>query len=803
MNRPPFFQSRKNRLALAICAGLASVMTLPALAQVGEDDSSEDIEEILIIGKRATRVDPQSYGGGLDLVTGETIAEQNIIDFEELITQLPSVNLQSFGPGDSSYIIRGIFSGAEESTVGVYFDESPISGRFQQNGGGRQAGFVLTDLQTVEVYKGPQGTLFGANSLSGTVRFVTNKPKLDVVEGSVNAAMTTMKESDDLGFRMDGMFNLPLIEDKLGLRAVVWGQEAQGFLDQPVLGLTDVNDSSIKGGRLHLLAEPTDRLSILATINYQEREMGNNSRQTPSGRFGPSQPQTDTPGQFATYQFIGSDILGGPVAGDDWISTEAVRTPLDEEFTLASITANYELDSGIITAAFSRFERDFEYIYDSTPTNTSPGLSGFFLGALGYSIPPTSVVNQPQQRDIDSGELRFASTLDGPFNFLVGGFIANEDSRFDLNVINTNASGFAVEEFVPAAPTPVTGAGAPGSTNSVFGRFLVNERDRWAVFGEVYYQINEKTELTVGARYFDFDVTDTQNNTGPDFLSGGPNSLFQNEESEVTYRFNLTYQPTEDLTTYAEIASGFRPGATNISAGVAAIGGGTVPGFFESDTLWNYEVGGKYNSPDGRWSGSAAFFYMDWDDVQIVQGNNFTYTTNGPAADVLGLEVSGTYRTEGPFEFGAAFTYLDTGFAEDQTIVPGVTDRFLVFEDDELAKTPSFSANLNATSRFQLDVAGGLDGFARLDYTYRGSSDTVSQNRDVDNILNPFFEDIPSFNILNLNVSVGRDNWSAGIFVKNITNETAVVDALASEQDPYFFVTLAPRTVGVTFSSRF
>ncbi|MEM6575109.1 MAG: TonB-dependent receptor plug domain-containing protein, partial [Pseudomonadota bacterium] len=234
MNRPPYFKSRKNRLAIAICAGLASVMTLPTFAQEGEDDSSEDIEEILIIGKRATRVDPQSYGGGLDLVTGETIAEQNIIDFEELVTQLPSVNLQSFGPGDSSYIIRGIFSGAEESTVGVYFDESPISGRFQQNGGGRQAGFVLTDLQTVEVYKGPQGTLFGANSLSGTVRFVTNKPKLDVVEGSVNAAMTTMKESDDLGFRMDGMFNLPIIEDKLGLRAVVWGQESQGFLDQPV-----------------------------------------------------------------------------------------------------------------------------------------------------------------------------------------------------------------------------------------------------------------------------------------------------------------------------------------------------------------------------------------------------------------------------------------------------------------------------------------------------------------------------------------------------------------------------------------
>ncbi|EED36333.1 hypothetical protein NOR51B_2283 [Luminiphilus syltensis NOR5-1B] len=798
----PFFKTSKSRLALAIgCTGLSTLIASNALAQEEAPQSPEQLEEVLIIGKRAVRLDPQNYGGGLNLVTGESIAEQNILDFEELVTQLPSVNLQSFGPGDSSYIIRGIFSGAEESTVGVYFDESPISGRFQQNGGGRQAGFVLTDLQTVEVYKGPQGTLFGANSLSGTVRFVTNKPKLDTVEGRVSATLTSMDETDDLGVRMDGMFNLPLVQDKLGLRAVLWGQEGQGFLDQPALNLEDVNDSSIKGGRLHLLAEPNDSFSLLASVNYQERESGNNSRQTPSGRFGPSQPQTDTPGQFANYQFIGGGI-GGPEAGGDWINTDATRTPLDEEFLLASLTANYRTDAGVFTASYSRFDREFEYVYDSTATNTSPGLSGFFLGALGFDLPPTSVVNQPQEREIDSGELRFASTFDGPFNFLVGGFMAKEDSRFELNVINSNAAGFPVEEFVPAAPTQVTGAAGPGEVNSVFGRFLQNERDRWAAFGEVYYQINDKMELTVGARYFDFEVTDTQNNNGPDFLSGGPDQVVENDESDTTYRFNVTYNPNDQLTTYVEIASGFRPGATNISAGVAAIGGGDVPGFFESDTLWNYELGAKFQSDDGKFQGSAAVFWMDWEDVQIVQGNNFTYTTNGPSAEVLGLELDGTYEM-GMFEFGAAFTYVDTGFSEDQEIIEGVTDRFLVFEDDELAKTPSFSGNVSVTSRFNLDVDGGLDGFARLDYTYRGSSDTVSQNRDVNGVVNPFFEDIPSYDVINLNVSVGRDEWSAGVFVKNLTNEVAVMDAFASEQDPYFYVTLPPRTIGVTVSSGF
>ncbi len=794
--------SCKRQLALSLsCTGLSAVLAGAAIAQESQP-AEEQLEEVMVIGKRGLGVDPQDYGGALDLVSGESLAEQNIIDFENLITQLPSVNLQSFGPGDSSYIVRGIYSGAEESTVGVYFDESPISGRFQQNGGGRQAGFVLSDLQSVEVYKGPQGTLFGANSLSGTVRFVTKKPQLDRVAGNVTATLTTMDKSDSLGYRTDGMFNLPLIEDQLGLRAVLWGQEAQGFIDQPILEREDVNDSSIKGGRLHLLYQPTDRFSLLGTLNYQERDVGNNSLQTPEGRFGPSQPQTSTPGQFANFRFIGSDELQGPIAGGDYVSTQAVRTPTEEEFLLGSLTANFTVDAGTFTATYSRFDREFEYVYDSTPTNTSPGLSGYFLGALGFSVPPASVVKQPQTREIDSGELRFASSFDGPFNFLVGGFLASEESRFDLNVINANAAGVAVEEFVPAAPTQITGAGAPGGVNSVFGRFLENERDRWAAFGEAYYRFSDRLELTVGARYFDFDVTDTQNNTGPDFLSGGPDSVFENEESDITYRFNLTYEPSDELTTYAEIASGFRPGATNISAGVAAIGGGSVPGFFESDTLWNYEIGAKYSSADGRFAGSAAIFYMDWSDVQIVQGNNFTFTTNGPSAEVIGLEADGTMQV-GALELGASFTWVDTSFTEDQTIIPGVTDNFLVFEDDELAKTPAFSANLSMTSRFSLDVDGGLDGFFRLDYTYRGDADTVSQNRDVDGNINPFFEEIPSYDLVNLNLSVGRDNWSAGLFVKNLTNEFAVVDAFASEQDPYFFVTLPPRTIGLSISSAF
>lgn len=778
-----------------------AVFSCGALAQ-----EQESVDEITITGsKRAVGVDAQDYGAGLDLITGAELDARNITDFEALITQLPSVNLQTFGPGDSNYIIRGITSGAEESTVGVYFDEGPISGRFQQNGGGRQAGFTLVDLQAVEVYKGPQGTLFGANSLSGTVRFVTNKPNLSEFEGSAQTRLLTMAESDDLGYSANGVANFPIIEDVLGVRLVAWGEKTPGYIDNRLLGLDDVNDGETIGGRIHALFEPTSNISLLASVNYQEREVGNNSRQTPSGLFGPSQFATGAPGQFENFVFIGSDELQGPVAGGDYISTEGVRTNFDEDFLLATFTGNWTTDFGVFTGTYSRYDRSFLYIYDSTPTNVSPGLSGFFTGALGFAIPPTSVVVQPQERTIDSGEIRFASSFDGPFNFILGGFLAEEDSRFDLAVINSNAAGFAVEDFVPAAATPVTGAGGPGETNSVFGRFLENERSRRAVFGEVYFAPSETLEVTAGIRYFTFDVTDTQNNTGPDFLTGNEDQVFDNDEEEINYKFNVTYRPSDQLTTYIQAGSGFRPGATNISAGISALSasGGNVPAVFESDTLWNYEIGGKFESADGRFSLNSAFFYMDWDDVQIVQGNNFTFTTNGPSARVFGFEADGRAILTDYLELGAAFTYLDTRFTEDQEIVDGVTDTFLVFEGDELPKTPSFTANVNVTTPFNVDVAGGLDGFLRIDYSYKGDSNTVAQNRDVAGNVNPFFEEIPSYNVVDLNLSVGRDNWSAGLFVKNLTNELAVVDAFDSEQDPLFFVTLPPRIIGFNVSTSF
>lgn len=777
---------RYSSLGKAVLLATTAMVPFGATAQ----EASGPLEEIIVTAsKRAGGLDVQDYGAGLTVVDADDLEVQNIVDFDFLTAQLPSVNIQTFGPGDSNYIVRGITSGTGEATVGVFFDESPISGRFQDNGGGRQAAFKLIDLERIEVLKGPQGTLFGANSLSGTVRFITRKPNMDEFEGFAEAQIADVAESDEISFGGNAVINVPIIPGTLSSRLVIYGDRTAGYIDNPRLNIQDQNTAETAGLRFHLQYEPTDRLTILGTVNYQEREVDNDSRFTPEGATG-----------VGGFVFTDLDEVQPEIPGGDFISTQAAQTPSNEEFMVASLTAEYEADFGVFTANYSRYDREFLYTYDSTPTNVGPGLIGFFTGALGFDVSPTSQVRQPQNREIDTFEFRFASELDGPLNFVAGAFISNEDSRFDLNVINSDRSGRPLEEFVPGSPTQVTGSAGPGEVDSVFGRFLINDRERRAGFFEGYYELTPEIEATFGIRYFTFNVQDSQDNTGPDFLADGVVDVVENDEQEFNYKGNITYRPTEDQTYYAQVASGFRPGATNISAGIAALSDEVVPTAFVSDTLWNYELGAKLQFMDQRFTLNAAAFYIDWSDVQIEQGTNFTFAVNGPDARVIGLEFDGRAVLAPWLEVGAAATYLDTRFQEDQVADPGVTDPFLIFEGDEIPNTPSFAANANVTFPFELDAfAGSL----RVDYSYKGDSNTRAASRDAQGNPNPDFREIPSYNLVNANLTIRRDNWSAGIFVKNLFDELAVVDVLSSEQDPFAFLTVAPRTVGFRVRSNF
>ncbi len=771
----------KRALALTLTAALLAPAAI--LAQ-----ESDFLEEVLVTAsKRSSGVSQHDIGTAVSVLNMETLEATGIVNIDAIVPLVPGLNIESFGPGDSEFIIRGI-NAAGESTVGVYFDESPITGRFVEDGGGKNAPLKLVDIERIEVLKGPQGTLFGANSMGGTIRIITNKPNLQAFEGRADAELSFTAHSADQSYSASGMLNMPLVEDTLGVRLVAYSDSTAGFIDNTQIGERDVNDIQTSGVRAQMLFQPSDVFSLNASVTYQELESGHNSRATPAGSFGPG-------GGFYINEGPGNPRTAAP--GGNFINTEFSRTAWDEELLLASLTGEYDMDNGVITATASYFDREIQRYQDSTPLNTT-SLVGFFTGLLGFDTPPASVVEQPQDREVTSIELRYASKFDGPVQTVFGGFYQTEDNFFTNNVINVNSDGRPVEAFIPGAPSRVTGAGEPGEINSIFGRFLDGERERLAVFGELSYSVSPTVEITGGLRWFRFDIKENQNNTGPDFLAGGNALELDGDETTTTYKLNVTWRPSDDHTYYAEVATGFRPGGTNVASGIAAIAGGFVPPIFESDELRNHEIGAKLYLLDRRLNLNLAGYWIEWQDIQVqtITEGGFNFIDNAGEARVLGLEAEGSLYLSDPLTLNFGFNYTDAQLTQDQPFVVGGDGASFTGQDgDDIPKTPKFTFNLGLAYDF---VLGGWDSQARLDYFHKDDSDSDFSSRDaLLGLSNPNYHELPSIDRLDLNISFRKDNLTLGLFARNLTDEDLIVDVLSSDQDPFAYIMAMPRTVGV------
>jgi outer membrane receptor protein involved in Fe transport len=752
------------------------------------------LEEIVVTAsKRSAELTQHDMGSSISVLSGDTLNESGIIDFDAIVSLVPGLNIESFGPGDSEYIIRGI-NAAGESTVGVYFDEAPITGRFVEDGGGKNAPLKLIDIQRVEVLKGPQGTLFGANSMGGTVRIITNKPGLQAFEGHADAEVGFTRYSGDQNYKASAVINIPLVEEKLGMRLVGYSDLTAGYIDNNQIGEKDANDVQVNGVRGHLLFQSNADFSLLGSVTYQEMETGHNGRVTPEGQFGPG-------GAFFINEGPDNPRVAAP--GGKYINTEFSETAWDEELLLLNLTGEFDIGSGLITATSSYFDREIVRYQDSTPLNTT-SLVGFFTNLLGFETPPASVVVQPLNRKITSFELRYASEFSLPFQTVFGAFYQREESYFENNVININSDGRQVEEFKPAAPTRVTGEGAPGEINSIFGRFLDGERERLAFFGEASYEVTPEIELTGGLRWFRFDIKEDQNNTGPDFLAGANALALDGDETTTTYKVNLTYRPDDDQTYFAEVATGFRPGGTNVASGIAAIAGGNVPPTFESDSLRNHEIGAKLFLWDRRMNLNLAAYWIEWKDIQVqtITEGGFNFIDNAGKARVLGLEGEGNILISDNWSASFGLTYTDAELTEDQPLVLGSAGTSFTGRDgDRIPKTPKFTASLGLTYAFDFKE---WDNHIRLDYFHKSDSfSDFSATGAAIGAANPNYHRLPPTDRVDLNVSFTKDNVTFGVFVTNLTDDVIVVDIVSSDQDPFAYITALPRTIGARVGINF
>jgi iron complex outermembrane recepter protein len=783
------------------CSRAVTVLCAAACAQAYAADTPKGaaLEEVVVTATKRGETDVQKTAESIYAVGGADLSLKRETTFEAFAGSVPGLQFQNLGPGDSEYIIRGI-NGSGPSVVGAYLDEYVITASDQQDGGGKNAPIQLVDVERVEVLNGPQGTLYGSNSMAGNIRFITRKPDATAFDAYGEADWSSIEDGGD-GYGISAVINAPLVRDKLALRLVGYREDRDGWIDQTRLERTtggstvfngraeDINSTEITGGRLSVRWTPFDALIVDALYVKQNLDSDGSPRFTSKGV--PAYP--DQPPEIASLPgntgFTPLPGLGSFTPGRDFINTDITNSPRQDDFDLFGATARYDTGVGNVSLALSQYEHDIDFTFDSTPI------------LLFFGVPIPGVTQQPQEYKTQMAELRFASDFDSPVNFVTGAYYQKDENEFSVHVVTTDGNG----RPMPFNPLNADDALLNGG-NTFFGRTRADEVEQKAVFGEITYKFAERWTLLGGLRWSDSDLQSIQATlhafapTGPapvageqigTTVNGNAVGLLKQDGSATLPKVSLSLQATDDVLVYTLYSEGFRVGGINNGNQPFAPG---IPETFDSDDLRNYEVGVKSRWLEDRLQLNATAFHIKWDDIQVEPRDpvgNIPFTTNGGAAKVTGLEWSLDSLLSDQLSLTFTGTYFfEHELSEDQPVLPGASPFVIVGrKGDEIPNTPDLQ--LYAALRYEVPIAGRDTTFS-LDATYRGKTNTEFVPS------NPFNITLDSYTILN---AVARmdltDKVQVGLFVKNLTDELALYDGVGTFQDPEAVVSAQPRTFGI------
>jgi iron complex outermembrane receptor protein len=774
----------RSLLSTAVAAVLVSTAGMNASAAV--------LEEVIVTATKRGEFNVQSLAQAIYAVDSDSMKAKNQVDFEDIAGSVPGLQFQDLGPGDKEFIIRGI-NGNGPAVVGAYFDEYVITASDQQDGGGKNAPIKLIDLDRVEVLNGPQGTLYGANSMAGNIRYISKKADSQGFDAFASGDFSNTDEGGS-NYTVTGMVNLPIVEDVLAARLVAWYTDNDGWIDQArresapeqYAGDEDINTEETQGFRLGIRWTPNDRWLFDGLALSQEMEIGGSSRFTAKG----SPVWTDQSDEIAAFGMPFTPLPGLPVSapGDDYINTDVTATNRDDDITLIGGTLQFRPDYGTFSVASSYYEHEIDYVFDSTP------ILSFF------GVPVAGVTVQPQSYETSMIEARFASDFDSAFNFVAGVYYQKDENDFEVNVVSTDGRGN------PQPWNELNSNDFFGGGTAFFGRFREDEVEQKAVFGEATFEFTDSLRLLVGLRWFDAEVEAIQATThafggAPSevageiigkTLNGNDIGLLKQSDDTVVPKISLSYDVSDDALIYGLYSEGFRVGGINNGNQPFAPG---IPDTYESDELQNYEAGFKSRWMNDQLQLNSSLFWIEWDDIQVEPrdpAGNIPFTTNGGSAEVGGVEWALAWLPTDALRLDFTGTYYFTHeLSEDQPLLPGASPTVITgLDGDELPNVPEFQLYFSANYGVQL--------FGRPlaligDLTYRDDADTEFRTDS------PFNIQLDSFTVVNLfaNMEV-TDTVTVGLYVKNATDELAVYDGIGTFQDPQAIVANRPRTYGAS-----
>jgi iron complex outermembrane receptor protein len=754
-----------NRHSLrAILLGASALAAAgPALAQPA---SPSAVEEVIVTAlKRSTNI--QETPIAISAVTAESIANSGVQNVADLGATVPGLSFVSGNPSSTRVVIRGI-NASGEPTVGLYYDETPVTGSIGagNNAGGSTPQLRLFDVDRVEVLRGPQGTLYGSGSMGGTLRVIYKKPSYKF-ESAADASLSSTKGAGDLNYEAQGLLNIPLAEDKIALRLIGFYRKAGGYIDNTRLKIDDINDLKTYGGRALLRIEPTENLTIDVAA-YLNKTNSNTSSWQPD--------------------------LGGEYRNDDYVQGTS-----GDDFKLYSITANYDLGPVTATGTVSYSNRKYDSVGDVTAyiagMNTPARCQSLYNGGVAcnpaqltaYSAFVTgqlpTALHPQQNMDTFTAELRFSSDYEGPLQWTAGGFYSDRNTKvWNPQVVANPTTGKLLDPEVVAT-----------------GRKINDTLDQYAAFGELSFDVTEKLQVTAGARYFKYSKDIIGETLVPSILVGAritPPTLVQSDEKGWVLRFNGSYKVTSDIMVYAEASQGFRPGGANQVLGLDAA---LTP--YQSDKLWNYETGIKSAWFDRRLTLNADVFQIDWSDMQVTQrtpNGAFSYIGNAGKARIRGLEVEGALRPMEGLTINGNFSILNAELSENQPLAAtGAPNAGL--KGDRIPYTAKFQGGL--ATQYTWPVNDKFNGLARFDLNHVGSSYNEFRPTYV------YAAKVPAYTLVNARAGVeaADDNWGAYVFVTNLFDKAAIfsTSAGATSGGRFSRFTAPPRTVGVNLRKTF
>jgi iron complex outermembrane recepter protein len=758
-------------------------------AYAAESTDVATLDEVVVTAQKRTE-NLQDVPISIQALSSVKLEELHVTNFDDYVKYLPSVSFQSAGPGFEHTYIRGVVSGGDGNhsgslpSVGMYLDEQPVT-TIDGN-----LDIHIYDIERVEVLNGPQGTLYGASSESGTIRIITNKPDPSGFKAGYDVEGNTVDHGGQ-GYTVEAFVNLPL-SSNAAVRLVGWDEHKAGYIDNvpgtvvfPIGNISfnnaslvkkDFNDVDTRGGRAALKVDLNDSWTIIPTIMGQDQQVNGNFAYNPAV------------GDLEIKQYFPE------TSHDSWVQSsltvEGKISNFDIVYAGAYLTRNTHESSDYT---------DYSLYYDRA-------YGGYFVDNADKLINDAQHIIGVDHYTKTSNELRVSSPKDFPFRFVGGVFLQRQVHEILQDYVVNNGDPLSDQLSVPGWP----------------GTLWLTDQERVdrdsAVFGEFSYDILDSLTANAGIRYFRYDNTlqgfygFSQNYSSTEGVAtcftpfvpfhGAPCQDLNGRTSDsgTSPKLNLTYKFDKDHLIYATYSKGFRPGGVNRN------GGGTLPPY-KPDFLSNYELGWKTAWDDNRFRFNGAFFIEKWKDFQFAYlgPNALTIIANAGEAEIKGLESDLEYAVTQSLTLTAGLSLLDAKLTQEYCADPTMcgTPGYEQYAPSgtALPVVPKFKGDITARYTFPLgNYKGNLQGSA----VHVGA-----RSADLRVVAAQALGEEPAYTIADFSAGLEKDGLTGELYVSNAFDKRAVMDRYAEcdvqqcGQVAVYDVPNQPRTIGVKFGQKF